>query len=64
MSRVLVVNGLRTAHGRRAAALLITPTLLFLDDWVTVPVPQVATLALEIVLVLALGARSWRRPAR
>ncbi|MEV5573232.1 hypothetical protein AB0L06_24575 [Spirillospora sp. NPDC052269] len=61
---VLVLNGFRTAYGRRVAALLVTPLLFDLAPWTPVPVPRMAAVTLGFALVLALGVRSRRRPAR
>ncbi|WP_026413572.1 hypothetical protein [Actinomadura oligospora] len=60
MLGVLLLNGLRTASGRRFGALLVAP-LLDLGHLVAVPSPRTAELALALVLVLALGVRSRPR---
>ncbi|MFC4911811.1 hypothetical protein [Actinomadura gamaensis] len=60
----LVLNGLRTPHGRRVGALLAAPLLVSLGQWVTVPVPRAADVAAGLALILFLGFRSAPRPVR
>lgn len=61
---VLVLNGLRTAAGRRAAALLMTPFLFAIAPWLLVPMPSGAGVAIGFMLVLAMGLVTRLRPAR
>ncbi|MEV4258273.1 hypothetical protein AB0J52_34390 [Spirillospora sp. NPDC049652] len=58
----LLLNGLRTASGRRFGALLVAP-LMNLGHLVAVPWPRAAEVAVAFLLVLALGMRSRPRPA-